>query len=114
MDYNKIAYIDSLTNKQIEKYINIEKNKPKSDERNFLLGYSLFKLDRLDEAINYFSMLCIEELNKVHLMFTGYRKGIDGNWHSYDDSDEEECGDCCSWACICFCISQFCGIGNCN
>ncbi len=113
MNYSKIEYIDTLSKTQIEKYINTEKNNPESDERNFLLGYSLFKLDRLDEAINYFNMLCIEELNKVHLMFTGYRKGLDGNWHSYDDSDEG-CGDCCSCMCICFCLSQFCGTGNCN
>ena len=113
MDYSKIEYVNSLSKKQVEKYIDSNKKNPESSEKYFLLGYSLFKLDRLDEAANYFSMLCIDELNKVHRLFTGYRKGIDGNWHSYDDSNEG-CDDCCSWMCVCFCLSQLCGACNCN
>lgn len=104
---------------------------------NLAKGYALYRLDRIAEAAQYLSQaelkaedfghlltmgtnpvveaaenLCSADsklLNVGYILETGYYKGCDGNWHSYDDggfdsnrssasgggNDDDNCCDTC-------------------
>lgn len=45
-----IKHIDALDKQSLEQYLKTQKSLPLSGERQFNIGYTLFKLDRLEEA----------------------------------------------------------------
>lgn len=77
-------------------------------------GYDLMNKDQLKNAADFFEQLLGDDISKVNILLTGYHKGLDGDWHSYDDSNHgcggsgtngDNEGGCCEG---CFCVA--CGI----
>lgn len=103
-----IEKINFLNEKELEEYLGVQKKLPMSIERKFSIGYGLLKLNRLDEAYDFLEDFLEDNFEKVKILLTGYYKGIDGDWHSYDDScgsggngDSGGDGDCCGLTCGC-------------
>lgn len=112
MVYSKwINYIKGLDKQSLQKYLVTQRNLPDSDERTFNIGYSLLRLDCLEEAASIFNSLAEGDLNKVKILLTGYYKDdCDGNWHEYDDTCEQNCESCgTGLCCLAICIFGNCG-----
>lgn len=120
--YNKsIEQINRLDRNSLEQYLIAQKSHPPSNERTFNIGYTLLKLERLEEAYNYLNELFGDDIEKIPILLTGYYKDSHGNWHDYDDScdcESNDCGDCGSLLCLGFCsysvYDEYCSNGVCR
>lgn len=109
--YSKLINdINRLDKQSLEKYLITQRSLPDSVEKTFSIGYSLLRLDYLEEAASVFNRLFEGDLNKVKILLTGYEKGCDGNWHEYDDTEEQNCESCGTGLC---CLAV-CVLGSCN
>lgn len=123
MNRELIEYIDSLDRESIEHFITKQKTLPLSADNILSIGYALLKVDRLNEAFSFFEKLYGSDWIKYKVLLTGYRKGLDGDWHSYDDSwgcggsggndNNNGCGGCivCLGGIGC---TYWCASGGCN
>lgn len=98
-----IDKISSIEKKKLESFFSkIDEVYPEWRLSNLAKGYVMYRLNRVAEAAKFLCEVDMGQEDFGHILKTGYRKGIDGDWHSYDDnycgngnkSDNND--DCCS------------------
>ena len=110
--YNVKKEIDKLNPDELSIYIIDLKSRANSTLNSLKLGVSLMKKNMIDEAICYLNDIYLDD----NVVYTGYYKGWDGNWHAYDDGRDDQghknsnngnsgdWWDCCLYtACCCGC-----------
>lgn len=100
--YNEIMkLVDSMDIDALESHLLLQKTLPMSDTVAFDTGYSLLKLDRINDAINSFELMSDDNLEDVRFM-PMLCFGYDGNCCCVCNPDDC-CGDdgnCCCGDCI--------------
>lgn len=113
--YDKlIENINALDKYSLQKFVEMQKREPNTVERNFNIGYSLLRLECLEEALSFFEALGDDIIPNI--LFARYRtrKDMLGNLITEEIEEESMCGGghdgdggCCETMICCTCICLF-------